>query len=59
MDLAMYIVDFAHHLHMLVRNYLKIEENLIAWHMELSAGWVQVADGVWKLKPWPCLQQKN
>ena len=21
MDLAMYIVDFAHHLHMLVRNY--------------------------------------
>ncbi len=26
MDLAMYIVDFAHHLHMLVRNYVLTAE---------------------------------
>lgn len=46
MDLAMYIVDFAHHLHMLVRNYLKMEELSFDIHMDLSAVWVQGAAGV-------------
>lgn len=32
MDLAMYTVDFAHHLHMLVRNYALTEKRFIFWH---------------------------